>query len=260
MISSLFLLLMTQSAALVKSTRRRLSGAGSAKMYVAKVCGCFPGAGGTLLSGGDAEAEGEGEGELTVCEAPLHNVKGDGEWHVEVDAMLGKSARTEFRCLSYDAATMTSVVEARLRTGRTHQIRVHLQHLGHPIVNDPLYCAAARERAEKNKGGGAHDDSAAAAAEWQALARKRFLAKSAETSSLASPLPLDALAAMGVAAGGGGAAAAAAAAAEEEGPAAEFDKEFDEGEEIYLHCLRYSGVDAETKAEWCYEVPPPRWL
>ena len=82
-------------------------------MYVAKVCGCFPGAGGTLLSGGDAEAEGEGEGELTVCEAPLHNVKGDGEWHVEVDAMLGKSARTEFRCLSYDAATMTICLERR---------------------------------------------------------------------------------------------------------------------------------------------------
>ena len=32
-----------------------------------------------------------------------------------------------------------SVVRCRLRTGRTHQIRVHMKHLGHPIVGDPLY-------------------------------------------------------------------------------------------------------------------------
>ena len=32
-----------------------------------------------------------------------------------------------------------SVLRCRLRTGRTHQIRVHLKHLGHPIVGDPVY-------------------------------------------------------------------------------------------------------------------------
>jgi 23S rRNA pseudouridine1911/1915/1917 synthase len=42
-----------------------------------------------------------------------------------------------------------TLVEARLRTGRTHQIRVHLAHEGHPVVGDPLYGArrARRERA-----------------------------------------------------------------------------------------------------------------
>jgi 23S rRNA pseudouridine1911/1915/1917 synthase len=33
----------------------------------------------------------------------------------------------------------TSVVRCSLRTGRTHQIRVHMKHIGHPIVGDPLY-------------------------------------------------------------------------------------------------------------------------
>ncbi|HET8799470.1 MAG TPA: RluA family pseudouridine synthase [Thermoanaerobaculia bacterium] len=33
----------------------------------------------------------------------------------------------------------TSLVRCRLRTGRTHQIRVHMKHLGHPIVGDPVY-------------------------------------------------------------------------------------------------------------------------
>ena len=32
-----------------------------------------------------------------------------------------------------------SQVECRLETGRTHQIRVHMAHIGHPVVGDPLY-------------------------------------------------------------------------------------------------------------------------
>ncbi|KAJ3338840.1 hypothetical protein HDU93_008975, partial [Gonapodya sp. JEL0774] len=49
-----------------------------------------------------------------------------------------KPAITEFVRLSTNG--FTSVVKARPRTGRTHQIRVHLQWLGFPIANDPLYC------------------------------------------------------------------------------------------------------------------------
>ena len=32
-----------------------------------------------------------------------------------------------------------ALVEARLETGRTHQVRIHLSELGHPVVGDPLY-------------------------------------------------------------------------------------------------------------------------
>ncbi|GAB4816797.1 hypothetical protein N2152v2_003843 [Parachlorella kessleri] len=58
----------------------------------------------------------------------------------ERDAILGaKPALTEYRLLWVAPDGQTSLVECRPRTGRTHQIRVHLQHLGHPIANDVQY-------------------------------------------------------------------------------------------------------------------------
>ncbi|KAL3815687.1 hypothetical protein ACHAXA_004867 [Cyclostephanos tholiformis] len=50
-----------------------------------------------------------------------------------------KAAQTSFALLSYDALSDTSLVLAKPVTGRTHQIRLHLQKLGHPIANDDCY-------------------------------------------------------------------------------------------------------------------------
>ncbi len=49
----------------------------------------------------------------------------------------GKAARTEFHVL--DTKSNLSLVEARIFTGRKHQIRVHLASVKHPVYNDPLY-------------------------------------------------------------------------------------------------------------------------
>ncbi len=51
----------------------------------------------------------------------------------------GKPATTRYRVLTSYAGGAVSLVECRLLTGRTHQIRVHLAHLGHPLLGDPLY-------------------------------------------------------------------------------------------------------------------------
>ena len=54
-----------------------------------------------------------------------------------VDDKNGKEAKTEFERLSYNGSS--SVVLCYPKTGHTHQIRIHLQYLGFPILNDPLY-------------------------------------------------------------------------------------------------------------------------
>ena len=60
----------------------------------------------------------------------------------------GKSARTHY-AVQRAAGTLASLVECRLETGRTHQIRVHLAHLGHPVVGDPVYGRGAAGRLAK---------------------------------------------------------------------------------------------------------------
>jgi 23S rRNA pseudouridine1911/1915/1917 synthase len=51
----------------------------------------------------------------------------------------GKTAITDYEVIAPDQATKTALVLCHLHTGRTHQIRVHLQHIGTPILGDPIY-------------------------------------------------------------------------------------------------------------------------
>ncbi|MGG7516578.1 RluA family pseudouridine synthase [Allorhizobium undicola] len=48
-----------------------------------------------------------------------------------------------------DATCLASLVECRLETGRTHQIRVHMAHIGHPLIGDPEYGGSYRTKANR---------------------------------------------------------------------------------------------------------------
>ena len=82
-----------------------------------------------------AVAEGRMEGS-GVIDAPIAKEAAATVRRV-VDAVNGVRAVTRYRVEA--AGEGRSLVRLRLETGRTHQIRVHLAHLGHPIVGDFLY-------------------------------------------------------------------------------------------------------------------------
>ncbi|CAG8436998.1 10492_t:CDS:2 [Ambispora gerdemannii] len=104
------------------------------KEYICRVVGKFP------------------DGEI-ICDKPIRIVSQKlGLNMVHPD---GKSCTTVFERVSYNRKT--SVVRCKPLTGRTHQIRVHLQYLGHPIANDPLYANTRIWGENLGKEGVTHD-------------------------------------------------------------------------------------------------------
>jgi 23S rRNA pseudouridine1911/1915/1917 synthase len=60
---------------------------------------------------------------------------------VFIDETLGKPSHTDFVPLKYDEKLDATLVACYPHTGRTHQIRIHLFHVKHPILGDPIYGA-----------------------------------------------------------------------------------------------------------------------
>jgi 23S rRNA pseudouridine955/2504/2580 synthase len=107
-------------------------GAGIEKRYLALLAGRMP------------------DGVMSV-DAPLHvGLRQGGERHVQVNS-AGKPSLSHFRVLERRGGQ--SYCEVRIETGRTHQIRVHAQHIGHPVAGDEKYGdAAANKRLREQVG------------------------------------------------------------------------------------------------------------
>jgi 23S rRNA pseudouridine955/2504/2580 synthase len=111
---------------------REEHGAGIDKRYLALLGGRMP------------------DGRMRV-DAPLHvGLRQGGERHVQVDPN-GKASLSEFRVLERRGGQ--SYCEVRIETGRTHQIRVHAQHIGHPIAGDDKYGDPAANKRLRDQAG-----------------------------------------------------------------------------------------------------------
>lgn len=69
-------------------------------------------------------------------EAPIGRDANDRQKYTVTD-INGKDSITNFRVL--ERFRNSTLIECKLETGRTHQIRVHMNYIGHSIVNDPVY-------------------------------------------------------------------------------------------------------------------------
>lgn len=109
-----------------------VDGRGIEKRYLALLAGRMP------------------DGVMSV-DAPLHiGLRQGGERHVQVNA-AGKPSLSHFRVLERRGGQ--SYCEVRIETGRTHQIRVHAQHIGHPVAGDDKYGDPEVNRRLRNKVG-----------------------------------------------------------------------------------------------------------
>ncbi|XP_074567754.1 RNA pseudouridine synthase 7 isoform X2 [Curcuma longa] len=208
------LLIFAKSADKADCLRQQIEAGLLRKEYIAKVIGVFP-------------------NEEVVVDANISYNAREGRSYVEIDdchlnkALRGKTACTKFTRIGTNGKY--SLVLCKPVTGRTHQIRVHLQHAGHPIANDGLYLSKdAPLRSAKGVGA----DRAAI-----------------ETCELpiSEPAKDDPYA--------------------EDASGEEFSIDpmctncpnlppngYDGNEEgLWLHCVRYSGPD------WSYECPYPEW-
>jgi 23S rRNA pseudouridine955/2504/2580 synthase len=107
-------------------------GAGITKRYLALLTGRMP------------------DGVMSV-DAPLHvGLRQGGERHVQVN-FRGKPSLSHFRLL--ERCSGQSYCEVRIETGRTHQIRVHARHIGHPVAGDDKYGDEAANRKLREQAG-----------------------------------------------------------------------------------------------------------
>ena len=102
----------------MQALMREEGGDGIRKRYLALLVGRMP------------------DGVMSV-DAPLHvGLRQGGERHVQVND-AGKASLSHFKVLERRGGH--SYCEVRIETGRTHQIRVHAQHIGHPVAGDDKY-------------------------------------------------------------------------------------------------------------------------
>ncbi|XP_006647267.2 RNA pseudouridine synthase 7 [Oryza brachyantha] len=117
------LLIFAKNADKAESFRQQIETSLLQKEYVAKVVGVFPD-GEQIVDANVHFNAREGRSTAEVCD-------GNGK------APIGKQACTKFQRICTDGTH--SIVLCKPVTGRTHQIRVHLKHIGYPIANDEVY-------------------------------------------------------------------------------------------------------------------------
>jgi len=149
-------LIMVKNFAKTQEMAMRVKNHDLRKEYVCRVLGEFPLRAADVAKTADVDAsaisdvvDAENSTPSILVDAPLFCVSQKIGLN-RIDSR-GKEAQTTFHRLSYNG--VSSVVKCIPKTGRTHQIRVHLQYLGFPIMNDRFYNCPALWGSTNGAGG-----------------------------------------------------------------------------------------------------------
>lgn len=121
------IVILSKSSQLASQLQQQIKDKSVEKYYLARVSGAFP------LS--------------MQCDVPVGNI--DTKLGFQNGVKMKREAHTNFHMLKYNSELDESIVLCKPLTGRTHQIRIHLNYLGHSIVNDPLYGPQASQLRSK---------------------------------------------------------------------------------------------------------------
>ncbi|XP_073122161.1 RNA pseudouridine synthase 7 isoform X2 [Henckelia pumila] len=210
------LLILARNASKADIFRQQIEAGEVKKKYIARVIGVFP------------------ENELVVNMNINYNAR-EGKSTAEAEngqncksPSKGKAACTKFTRISTNG--IQSIVSCEPITGRTHQIRVHLQFTGHPIANDMLYLS---ESVNHRSVEGLSADRAAAMSEFALKPNHCEICVPISTDDPIKDFCIDPM----------------CTNCPNLAP-----KGYDGHEEgLWLHCVRYSGPG------WTYECPYPDW-
>ncbi|XP_078156451.1 pseudouridine synthase family protein isoform X1 [Carex rostrata] len=208
------LLIFAKNAERAEKFRQEIEAGLIKKEYIAKVVGTFP-EGEKIVDANVNYNAREGRSTVEVCDGSSKPIE-------------GKTACTKFERIATDGKH--SIVLCKPVTGRTHQIRVHLQYTGHPIANDAFYLTKdvpprSSKRKAKEMDAPSPDESlpldSSRNGDDEALTDEEFeFALDPMCTNCPNLAPIG----------------------------------YDEDEEgLWLHCVCYTGPD------WSYKCPYPSW-
>ncbi|CAI4062686.1 hypothetical protein SKDZ_07G4120 [Saccharomyces kudriavzevii ZP591] len=143
------LLILAKNSQSAGEIQKNIRSRDMSKYYLARVKGKFPHSESILNNDNAVDSIFADTSNITIESSPIYSIDPKRQFPAGLSA--SRDAITKFYPIRYISHADETVVACKPTTGRTHQIRIHLARLGHPIVNDSVYCSHVTRYPERLK-------------------------------------------------------------------------------------------------------------